>query len=101
MNVIHGRLKQHEKLLADDLDDFALVDDGVERVTHLVRNGGVNKTKQFTFSSGAIIEDFLRNIDKANHGLFVFSALDFDHTFLYLEEFELRDIFVVYAFHAW
>ena len=89
-----------------NLHDFTLVDNWIQRISHLVWNCRVYKSKEFTFSFWSVVKNFLWNIDKANHFFLdnICYALQingrFNYTFIYFKELKFRNEFLVYAFHA-
>ena len=88
------------ELLADHLDDLALVDDAVKRVSHLVGDGRVNQREQLALGSGGVVEDFLRDVDEADHELFILTLGSLNLTLLNLKKLELRDVLIINTLHG-
>jgi hypothetical protein len=101
MDLARAILQDMPQLLANHLQDLALINNGVEWISHLMRNGGVDQAEELPFSPRAIIKDLLWDVHKADHELHVLLLwVGFDLTFLDLKELELRDIFVIDALHG-
>ena len=58
---------QHLELLTNHENNFALVDNGIKWIPHLMRNCGVNQAQKLTFGFGGIVEDVLGNVYEAKH----------------------------------
>ena len=90
--------------------DAAVVDDAVERVAHLVRNGRVDEGEHLTLRLRGVVQDLLTDIDEAYHALFdllidqaaflLDALLDCDPASVDFEELEGRDVLVFNALHA-
>lgn len=77
--------------------NLALIDNCVERIPHLMRNGGINQTQHFIFSLLVVEQYLLRNIHQADHDLIADSrVLVHNLTFLYLKE--IKDGFFLNLF---
>ena len=87
------------ELLADNLDDLALVDDTVERISHFVRDGRVDQREKLTLGPGGIVENFLRDVNEADHELFILTLGSLNLTLFNLKEFKLWDILIINTFH--
>lgn len=82
-------------------DNLALVDYGVQRVSHLVRDGRVDQAQEFSLSLRSVIKDLLRDVDEADHCFLLLTLKGLYQTLLDLEEFELWNVLVIDTFHAW
>jgi hypothetical protein len=87
------------ELLGDNLNDFALINDTIERISHFMGYGRVDKRKQFTLGSGRVIKDLLGDVYEANHKFSVFTLGGSNFTFFDLEKLKLGNILVIDAFH--
>jgi len=87
------------ELLPNHLNDFALVDNTIQGVSHFVRNGRVDQRKQLALSSRGIVENLLGDVNEADHYLSIFALSSFDFTFFHLVEFEFWNVFVVDSLH--
>lgn len=92
---------EHLKLDANSIDDLALVDDRVEWVSHLVRDGRVDQRQELSLRLCGVVQDLLRDIVEAEHISTVLTLLVGDLTHLELDEFELRDELIVNTFYNW
>ena len=97
MSIIHQYLFEIHK---NWLHNFALIYYGIQRISHLVRNCRVNQTQKLTFCLWSIVENFLRNVYKADHNILFLIRKRFDLTLFYLEELELWNEFIFNTFHA-
>ena len=108
--VLAVDLQQRVELPADNLLDFAVVDNAVERVTHFVRDSRVNQCQQFTFGLRRVVENFLTDVNEADHiftdshlmhlSVFFHPLLDLDLTFVYLIELKRRHEVFFNSLHA-
>jgi hypothetical protein len=80
--------------------NLALVDYGVQRISHLMRNRRIYQTKEFSLSFRCVIKNLLGDIDEADHSPLLSTLKTFYQTFLNLEELELRDVLFIDASHA-
>lgn len=64
-NATTANLNKWLQRLDHDLLDFALIDDGIQGVSHFMRNGRIDETEQLSLRLGCIIENLLRNVDKS------------------------------------
>ena len=98
-------LKDRGELGRNDLDDLTVVNDTVQRVSHLMGDGRVDKRQQLTFGLGRVVENLLRDIDEADHGfldltLFRVLSATFKLALVYLEEFKRRNKLLIDVLHA-
>ena len=66
-----------------------------------MRNGRIDQAEKFLLGFGAIIENLLRYINEAYHGLFLYLVHGLDLALFDLEEFEFGHIFLINVLHTW
>ena len=92
---------KHLKLLANHKNDFALVDNGVQWVSHLMGDSGVDERKEFSLCLGGVVEDLLRNVNEAKHNSILLAIISLDVALLDLDELEFWNVLLIYILHAW